>query len=134
MDLKNRVVVFELDLDVLAAGFSDRIIYREVSRFPSTWRDAAFLVPEALEANDIISAALRGSEELLEKVNIFDIYMEQGIPAGMKSLGLRFSYRSDNRTLTDIEVSRVHSEIVQRIIALTGAKIRGEESQPSILN
>ncbi|MDO8722306.1 MAG: phenylalanine--tRNA ligase subunit beta [Syntrophales bacterium] len=129
LDMKNRAMVFELDLDVLAASFSDRILYREVSRFPSTWRDVAFLVPAAIEANEIIAAALGGGKELLEKVNIFDIYTGQGIPERMKSLGLRFSYRSDNRTLTDIEVNQVHGEIVQRIVALTGAKIRGEESQ-----
>jgi len=129
LDLKNRVMVFELDLDALTANFSDRVLYREVSRFPSSSRDVAFLVSEALEANEIIVSALGGGEELLEKVHIFDIYTDQGIPKGMKSLGLRFSYRSSNRTLTDVEVNQVHSRIVQEIVASTGAKIRGEESQ-----
>jgi len=46
----------------------------------------------------------------------------------MKSLGLRFSYRAPDKTLTDIEVNNVHEKIVRNTIQLTGAKIRGEQS------
>ena len=45
----------------------------------------------------------------------------------MKSLWLRFSYRANDRTLTDLEVSQVHNGIVKRIVDKSGAKIRGEE-------
>jgi len=127
LDLKNRAIVFELHLDVLAANFSDRVLYRDISRFPSSARDVAFLVRETLEAGEMINFARVTGEELLEKVHIFDIYTGEGIPERMKSLGLRFSYRSSNRTLTDVEVNQVHSRIVKRICALTGAKIRGED-------
>ena len=34
----------------------------------------------------------------------------------MKSLGLRFSYRCADRTLTDDEVNEVHARIVQKIV------------------
>ena len=63
-------------------------------------------------------------EELLEKVQIFDVYEGKNIPAGMKSLGLRFSYRCADRTLTDDEVNEVHARIVQKIVQATGASIR----------
>ncbi|MDI6776270.1 MAG: phenylalanine--tRNA ligase subunit beta [Syntrophales bacterium] len=129
LGLKNRAIICELDLDVLAAKFPHRVLYKEVSRFPSSSRDVAFLVPETLEADKIINFALGTGEELLEKVHIFDIYTGQGIPEGMKSLGLRFSYRSSSRTLTDVEVNQVHSRIVKNIVASAGAKIRGEEMQ-----
>ena len=63
-------------------------------------------------------------EELLEKVQIFDVYEGENLPAGMKSLGLRFSYRGADRTLTDDEVNEVHARIVQKIVHATGASIR----------
>jgi phenylalanyl-tRNA synthetase beta subunit len=44
----------------------------------------------------------------------------------MKSLGLRFTYRSPSRTLTDDETGQVHGRIVKRIVESTGARIRGE--------
>ena len=67
-------------------------------------------------------------EELLEKINIFDIYVGDAIPKGMKSLGVRFSYRSPQRTLKDEEVNEVHRNIVNGIVRATGAKIRGENN------
>jgi phenylalanyl-tRNA synthetase beta chain len=42
----------------------------------------------------------------------------------MRSLGLRFSYRSPERTLTDEEVNEVHARIVRRIVVTAGAEIR----------
>jgi phenylalanyl-tRNA synthetase beta chain len=63
-------------------------------------------------------------EELLERVKIFDVYEGENVPSGMKSLGLRFSYRGADRTLTDDEVSEVHARILQRIVRASGASIR----------
>lgn len=124
MGLKNRAVVFEMDLDVLFRHFSGVLTYRDISRFPSSSRDAAFLVSRDVTADEIIQISLDMYEELLEKVYIFDVYGGKGIPEGMVSLGLRFSYRAQDRTLTDQEISRAHQAIVQRIVEKSGAKIR----------
>jgi phenylalanyl-tRNA synthetase beta chain len=43
---------------------------------------------------------------------------------GTRSLGLRFSYRSTDRTLTDDEVNEVHARIVKKIVHASGASIR----------
>jgi len=45
----------------------------------------------------------------------------------MKSLAVRFTYRSATRTLTDAEVNEVHERLVGKIVKRTGAKIRGLE-------
>ncbi|PKN05645.1 MAG: phenylalanine--tRNA ligase subunit beta [Deltaproteobacteria bacterium HGW-Deltaproteobacteria-9] len=124
MDLKNRAMVFEMDLDVLAGHFSGALAYRDISRFPSSSRDVAFLISRDVTAEAIIHFSLDMHEELLEKVCIFDVYEGKGIPEGMTSLGLRFSYRAHGRTLTDQEISRAHKAIVQRIVEKSGAKIR----------
>jgi len=128
MDLKNRALVFEIDLDSLAGRFSEELSYRDISKFPSSSRDVAFLVSRERQAEDMIRFALDIHEELLEKVCIFDVYEGKGIPEGMRSLGLRFSYRAADRTLTDLEVSQVHGGIVKRILERSGARFRGEEN------
>jgi phenylalanyl-tRNA synthetase beta chain len=79
-----------------------------------------------VEADKMLNIARDMGKELLEKVSIFDVYSGKSITQGNKSLGLRFVYRAPERTLTDDEVSQVHSGIVKRIVDLTGAKIRGE--------
>jgi phenylalanyl-tRNA synthetase beta chain len=124
MDLKGPIVVCELDLDRLAAVFSAKTSVRSIPRFPSSSRDVAFLVRCEREARELLLPAEDSHEELLEKVQIFDIYEGINLPAGMKSLGLRFSYRGADRTLTDDEVNEVHGRIVQKIVGVTGAAIR----------
>ncbi len=124
LDLPGRIVVGEMDLDLLAAQFSAMIPFRPVPRFPSSSRDVAFLIRCDREAGEMLNLAAESHEELLEKVQIFDVYEGGNIAAGMKSLGLRFSYRSADRTLTDDEVNEVHGRIVQKIIQVTGATIR----------
>ena len=128
MDLKRNAVVFELDFDFLATHYTEKTVYREISRFPSSTRDVAFLVSKDMEGGGMLDLVLGEREELLEKVAIFDIYYGKGIPEGMKSLALRFTYRSPDRTLTDDEVDKVHDKIAGRIVCSAGAKIRGKET------
>jgi phenylalanyl-tRNA synthetase beta chain len=124
LDLPGKIIVCEMDLDLLAADFCAKTPFRTTPRFPSSSRDVAFLIRRDLEAGEMLRLAADSHEELLEKVHIFDIYEGQNIPAGMKSLGLRFSYRSADRTLTDDEVNEVHGRIVEKIVQVTGASIR----------
>jgi phenylalanyl-tRNA synthetase beta chain len=127
MDLKRRAVVFELDFDLLAGHFTDAVITREIQKFPSSSRDVAFLIDRDVEAEKILGLARTEKEELLEKIEIFDVYIGKSIPDHMKSIALRFTYRSPGKTLTDEEVARAHGRIVERITGATGAKIRGEQ-------
>jgi phenylalanyl-tRNA synthetase beta chain len=124
MGLTGTVVVGELDLDLLAASYSAKASSRNLPRFPSSSRDVAFLVRREIAAAEMLRSATDSVEELLEKVRIFDVYEGKNIPAGMKSLGLRFSYRSADRTLMDDEVNEVHARIVQKIVCASGASIR----------
>ena len=124
MSLAGPVVVCELDLDLLTAKSSAKTTSRAIPRFPSSSRDVAFLVRRGTEAGELLRIATDSAEELLEKVQIFDVYEGKNIPEGTRSLGLRFSYRSTDRTLTDDEVNEVHARIVKKIVQVSGASIR----------
>ncbi len=126
MDLRAKALVFELDMDALLNRFDDKVTFRDIPRFPPSFRDAAFLVNRNLELEQIYNLAMQEREELLEKIEIFDVYMGKNIPENTKSLALRFTYRSPNRTLTDDEVNRIHTDLIKKISDLTGARIRGE--------
>lgn len=127
IDLKNNAYVFEINLDILVSAYLDRnITYQEISKFPAVMRDAAFIIPDTMEADQMLNIVLGQKEDLLENVSIFDVYSGKEISEGTKSLGLRFSYRAPARTLTDLETNTVHDRIVRNTVNLTGAKIRGE--------
>ncbi len=127
MDIKGKAVVFELDLhSIVPLGRKD-FLYRNIPKLPSASRDVAFVVDEAVEGRYLLDLALEKNENLLEYIDIFDVYVGEGIPSGMKSLAVRFTYRSATKTLTDGEVNEAHERIVETIVKHTGAKIRGLE-------
>ncbi len=127
MDIKGKAVVFELDIRSIAVLSHEALIYRAIPKFPSVSRDVAFVVPETVEGKYILNLALKEGEKLLECTDIFDVYTGEGIPDGMKSLAVRFTYRSAERTLTDSEVDSAHDRLAEKIAESTGAKIRGLE-------
>lgn len=124
LDISNPVTVCELDLDVIAANCATKKNFSSIPKFPAILRDVAFLTRREVDADEFVFATEKSREELLEKVDIFDVYEGKNIPDGMKSLGLRFQYRSVDRTLTDDEVNIVHGRIVERITRALGAQIR----------
>lgn len=126
MDLKNRAIICELNMDLLLEALeAGKREFKEVSKYPASSRDVAFLVSGEMEVQRLVDAAYSQREELLEKVSVFDVYTGKNVPEGTKSLGLRFSYRSGERTLTDDEVQAAHNRIVNTVIAQTNGKIRG---------
>jgi phenylalanyl-tRNA synthetase beta chain len=124
-ELKGRAVVGELDLDALALMGTRNITYKDISRFPATCRDAAFIIPREETADKLLKAIRETPQVLLEKVEVFDLYTGPGLAPQTKSLGLRFAYRSGERTLTDIEVNEIHQKLIDRIKEKTGATLRG---------
>ena len=124
MDIRSNAYLFEINLDVFEKQLDPRIRYREISKFPAVTRDVAFVVPVSMEADKMLEIVLTQREDLLENVGIFDIYAGKGLDEGTKSLGLRFSYRAPDRTLTDAEINSIHERIVDSTVRLTGAKIR----------
>ena len=65
LDMKDRAVVFELDLDALTEHFSDSVAFREIPRYPSGSRDTAFLVDRGVEAEKMLRIVKESGEELL---------------------------------------------------------------------
>jgi phenylalanyl-tRNA synthetase beta chain len=124
MDLRVNSYVFEINLDMLVNHIAGEVTYKEISKYPAVARDVAFVVDSGVQADYMLDIVLRQKEDLLENVGIFDIYAGKGLPDGTKSLGLRFSYRSPDKTLTDLEVNNVHERIVRKTIELTGARVR----------
>ena len=92
---------------------------------PSSSRDIAFLVPEDVGAGAVIEAIRKAGTELLESVDVFDLYQGDDLPAGMRSIAYALRFRARDRTLTDEEVDGVVRAILKRIKKDTGVEPRG---------
>jgi phenylalanyl-tRNA synthetase beta chain len=115
---------FELDVTpVVAAGTPAVGKFEPPRRFPYVERDLALLVDADLPAGEL-TGVLKGYDQLLESVGIFDVYEGKGIPKGKKSVGIRLRYRADDRTLTDEEANERRAEALKRLTSKFDLEIR----------
>ncbi|NWF52699.1 MAG: phenylalanine--tRNA ligase subunit beta, partial [Nitrospirae bacterium] len=121
---KLEIFLFEIDLDLLIKFIPDFITYVSIPRYPSVERDIAIVVNEDIPASDILNMLKTFPSDVIEEVSIFDHYKGANIPEGMKSLAFSIIYRSKERTLTDEEVEKVHSSLVEYILRKTGGELR----------
>jgi phenylalanyl-tRNA synthetase beta chain len=121
------VLVAEIDLAPIALAKEDAKPFKEIDRYPEVTRDIAMFVGPKVTHAEILAAISSGNEPLLEKVELFDLFMEndgKGPPEMKKSLAYSLTYRDKNRTLTSEEVSAVHARIRERLRNDVGAELR----------
>jgi len=90
----------------------------------SVERDFAFVVDEAVAADQVLRAARSAERGLIAEVRLFDLYAGQGIPAGKKSLAIRVRLQPTEKSLTDAEIESVAGKIVAAVAKSTGATLR----------
>ena len=118
--LKNASV---LALD-LASAFEVRVGNVKASipsRFPSVFRDLAFVVDEGIPYEDLRKEALKSST-LIKNVEVFDVYRGAGVDDGKKSMALSITFSKEDATLKDEEVN----DAFQKVIASLRAKFKAE--------
>jgi phenylalanyl-tRNA synthetase beta chain len=94
------------------------------SRFPSTFRDVAMLLPSEVSAAEVLACVKNVKAAELEGVELFDLYTGGNIPAGQKSIAIRVRYGSRERTLTDDEVTPVHQRVTEALKKKLNASFR----------
>ena len=123
-DINGPVFVFELSFDALKTAMSQQPKFTPLARYPAVERDIAVIVPDRLYAQDLLEYISGQSPDFLEEVQIFDVYRGKPVPEGSKSIGMRFTYRALDHTLSDHEVSEVHDPMVRSILQSYKAKLR----------
>ncbi len=98
--------------------------FRPLPKFPSVSRDLAFVVEERVSAERLRAWIEEEGGDLLERIDLFDVYTGKGIPAGHRSLAWSLTFRAPDRTLTDEEVQRVFQRMVERLEREVGARVR----------
>jgi len=119
-----RVAVFEVDLTAVGRHAGQPVAYREVPRFPPIHRDLAFTVDETMAAEEIEGAIRAAGGDLVDSVELFDVFRGGPVPEGKKSLAFSVDFRAADRTLTDQEAEAAVEAIVGRLSERFGAELR----------
>jgi phenylalanyl-tRNA synthetase beta chain len=123
-DLRDAVFLAEFNLDLLLAKRNPAKSFKALPQFPSSRRDVAMLVPEAVTHDAVLAAVKQAKAANLESVELFDVFRGKGIPDGQKSLAYAFTYRAADKTLTDADVNAAHEKVVNALKMQLKAELR----------
>lgn len=118
-ELPGRTYVAELDLEVLLDRAVLQPRYAGVPRYPAVRRDVAVVAPITLPHADVEAAIRDSVGELLEAVELFDVYTGPPLDAGTRNLAYALTLRAPDRTLAGEEIEaiirRVHTTVSARL-------------------
>ncbi|HEY9174382.1 MAG TPA: phenylalanine--tRNA ligase subunit beta [Verrucomicrobiae bacterium] len=123
-DLRDAVLLAELNLDLLIARRASGKSFKPLPAFPSIRRDVAMLVPEAVTHEAVLQVVKQAKPANLEATELFDVFRGKNVPAGQKSMAYAFTYRSAEKTLTDAEVNAAHEKLVAELKLKLQAVVR----------
>jgi phenylalanyl-tRNA synthetase beta chain len=121
--LKQKLFLFELNLEKMLALVPDIKASQPMPKFPATSRDITIIIDSNIEARELISNIEACNEKLLETILLFDIYEGKPVPEGKKSVSLRLTYRSTDRTLEDDFINMLHKDISGKLIKAFDAAV-----------
>ncbi|WP_412100688.1 phenylalanine--tRNA ligase subunit beta [Corynebacterium aurimucosum] len=94
-----------MELDVTALPLEEKFPAPVLSSFPALHQDIALVVDEDTPAEAVRRVVEEGAGELLESVELFDVFRGEQLGEGKKSLAFQLLFRADDRTLTDEEAN-----------------------------
>jgi phenylalanyl-tRNA synthetase beta chain len=125
-DLKGPVSAFEVFMDAIPdskAKSKARPPFAP-SQFQPVERDFAFVVDASVAADAIIKAAKGAERDLIERIDIFDVYEGKGVLEGKKSLAISVRLQPKDKTLTDAEIEAIAAKLVAAVTKATGGTLR----------
>lgn len=120
--LPNGTCAIELNLD--AIPIVEALPAPRVSPFPAVFQDVSLVVSAQVPAQAVADAVREGAGELLEDIELFDVFTGPQIGEDRKSLTFALRFRAPDRTLTEDDASAARDAAVRRAAERVGAVLR----------
>lgn len=124
--LKTRTPYFAavLHADPLLNMAERKIRFEQLAQYPATTRDVAFVAPESLEHREVMEFIGKQKVANLEKCELFDIFRNEALGEGRKSMAYCLTFRNSERTLTDKEVNAGFDKLRERLASELKVELR----------
>lgn len=124
-DIKQPVFFIDFNWPLLLQTVAaEKIIYKEVSKFPAVQRDLAVVVSNNITFNALQEAVDKAKINKLQQVQLFDIFESQKLGKNKKSMAVSFTFIDEEKTLTDKEIDVIMKRIIQTFETELNAEIR----------
>ncbi|ANH81505.1 phenylalanine--tRNA ligase subunit beta [Niabella ginsenosidivorans] len=115
-DIKQPVFFADLSWNtILKAALKHKTQYSPVPRFPAVQRDIAMIAPLELPYSSVEAVIQKLNLKKLQSVQLFDVFVNDKLGAGKKSLAVNFTFLDAEKTLTDREIDSWMKKIMQSL-------------------
>ena len=120
------VMLFELDATKLKPLKSRTNKFTHLAEYPETDYDISMLFDADASWHDIYDAVMgkKKASALLKDASFVDEYRGKQIPAGKKSVTIRLTIGSDEKTLTSQEIENVANQVMKKLGKKMNAELR----------
>ena len=102
----------------------NRIVFKEIAKYPSVERDLAMVVPKSMQYAEIQEQVKKLRLGQLQDMKLFDIFESEKLGTDKKSLAVNFTFLDEEKTLTDKEIDGWMNKIMSTLEKSLGAEIR----------
>ncbi|OMC29091.1 phenylalanine--tRNA ligase subunit beta [Mycobacterium colombiense] len=113
-----------LELNLDAMPIAAALPAPRVSPFPAVFQDVSLVVAAHVPAQAVADAVREGAGELLEDLQLFDVFTGPQIGEDRKSLTFALRFRAPDRTLTEDDATAARDAAVRRAAVAVGAELR----------
>ena len=119
-------VLFELDAESLRPLISRTNKFAHLAAYPETDFDISMLFDSDADWSDIYETIMgaKKASALVKAADFVDEYRGKQIPAGKKSVTIRLTIGSEEKTLTSQEIEKVADQVMKKLGKKMGAQLR----------
>ncbi|MBO8230035.1 phenylalanine--tRNA ligase subunit beta [Prochlorococcus marinus str. MU1404] len=125
--LKN-TYLFSLNLANLLAASTRKNkwipLFKQYPTVPKMERDINFIFNKKYLISEITSEIKKTGKNLLEDVNLIDVFEDINLGEDSISYTFRLSYRDKDKTLLDSDISQIHTNIISKVEKRFNTKLR----------
>jgi phenylalanyl-tRNA synthetase beta chain len=123
-DFEQPVWYATCDTDELYRRKADRPKFRRLPEYPASRRDLSLVAGAGVRFDQIEKTLVKLAGPLLKSLQVFDVYEGESLGGDRTAYGVRLSFRSHERTLTDDDVDAVIDRIVKNLKKQLGVELR----------
>ena len=123
-DFEQPVWFVTIDIDELYRRMGDRPKFKRLPEYPSSRRDLSLVAGSGVRFGEIEKSLVKLAGPLLESLQVFDVYAGESLGDDRTAYGVRLTFRSQERTLTDADVDEVIEKIVSNLKKQLGVELR----------
>jgi phenylalanyl-tRNA synthetase beta chain len=118
------VLAADIDLDTLLTLIPALYQTDAVPTLPPVLEDLAIVVDESVPAEHVAELIRQTGGKVVTEVRLFDVYRNEKIGTGKKSLAYSMTYQAVNKTFSDKDVAGMRMRIIHRLEQELGAVLR----------